>query len=176
MVTPSARRYPGAQLRRLLPALGIVLVLAACQGGGQGTPASPSPQAGSPCRFVTAAEAQEVLGAETGEPVPGEGLGGFATCSYGSGEGSLLLQSRTGISREEFEDYVLRSAGQVGVTTQPVQGLGEAAFWVPAFRILQVYAGGVHLNIGVTLAPEASFDQYLQIERAIAEKALQRIG
>jgi hypothetical protein len=151
-------------------ALSGLILLAACGGDDEESPATPGgtrtpaatasagqtqtpaattqPAAGEldPCALLTKAEAEAIVGASLGEPER-QTVGPFETCSYGDDAGSYVqVQVSSDVyTQSTFDDAMQAAAEQVDIEAMPVSGLGDKAYWLAG--ILWVQKGDVSLNL-----------------------------
>ncbi|MGH8913879.1 MAG: hypothetical protein ACRDZM_05100 [Acidimicrobiia bacterium] len=107
--------------------LAFALVVTACgDGGGEGDVLGLGDRNLDRCSLLTAAEAEQWLGAPVSEPAPAEGIDGEpdpVTCSYVNEEAvtSILIQVYDG-------DVFFAEEGSASRTGETIEGLGEDAW------------------------------------------------
>jgi hypothetical protein len=110
-----------------LATLAFALVVTACgDGGGEGDVLGLGDRNLDRCSLLTAAEAEQWLGAPVSEPAPAEGIDGApdpVTCSYVNEEAvtSILIQVYDG-------DVFFAEEGSASRTGETIEGLGEDAW------------------------------------------------
>lgn len=138
-----------------------------------------------PASLITQAEAEAVLGCTVvGRARPT--TGSISSYEYRRIEhGAMLadnIQIRVGWGKQAVESFRNVKAGQYA-RTEPVEGLGDDACWVPQWGQLQVLHKGVRLIISVasfSVLPtpggsDALLKQRLNQSKSLAKKAIERL-
>jgi len=187
----------------LIPlAVGVILLLAACNGGGDGgestgdqaTPAEEETQeptadeteepaateepvdgaAGNvdPCALVTKEEVETALGASVTEPEE-EVIDPFASCYFNDPESPIFHTVTVSVVTLEDEDQA-RDAFELGRENfETVTGIGEDAYWAEEpFNSLEILQG--RYDVSIDVAPTDGKDE-LAVAKELAAKVLSRL-
>jgi hypothetical protein len=147
--------------------LGWMLVLAAL-GTGAALPARTAPATPDPCKLVTVAEMQQIVGALDGAPRATDPKSGEITCSYTPAKGPSFVD----VSLHDG-DLAAWKKSNGGKNPVAVTEFGADAFVTPDFQnFAELYAkkGSLVLRISVPKGPQS-----IEIVKAIARKALPRL-
>jgi hypothetical protein len=142
-------------------------------GTAAGAGAAVETSGGDPCRMLTAAEAQSVLGEavlapvthDLSDPVSGHGF----ACSYSSANANRVSANLLGdkVPRAEWEQAERQE------DLQEVAGVGELAFFDGHNEEIVVFDHGRAIQVG--LANGTTGSELLAILTGLARKALERI-
>ena len=125
-----------------------------------------------PCSLVTREEAETALGLKATGPEKNSGFGQFEQCQYlASGERLVDIRSVTVQVHPIDFASVRRAYAEQGEKIEPVEGIGEAAFWAPGQGFLIVQKG----KITVGFAVHRSEADLLKASRELATRGLTRI-
>jgi hypothetical protein len=114
-----------------------------------------SPQAEHPCRLLSNADAEAVIGHLLDAAPVDDSMGGAHTCTWQSGGGHLTLYTATSEEAVVLLQSQFGAAG--GSPNVPVPGVGESAGWLQAGGYMLVQKGGTTFAIGIA-GPGATLD------------------
>jgi len=137
-----------------------------------------------PCSFITKDEAQAALGLKfdhTSVARAGSALGGHgADCNY---EGALPLDPSFTLHTLTAADFQADrsipisqwvSLNKNSKSVQPVDGVGDAAFWSPTLQVLDLTKGNLWMELLATDAKK-QYELKLDAATALAQKAASRV-
>jgi hypothetical protein len=148
-------------------ALGWMLVLAAL-GPGAALPTRAAPATPDPCKLVTVAEMQQIVGTLDGAPKATDPKSGEITCTYTPAKGPSFVD--VSLHDGDLAAWKKRNGGKNPVA---VAEFGADAFVTPDFQdFAELYAkkGSLVLRISVPKGPQS-----VETVKAIARKALPRL-
>ena len=125
-----------------------------------------------PRNFITEDEATEIVSRSV-KFTEVEQLGQFASLSMENETGNIIAQlqvSTITYTKEAFDSDVAKSAKMLDAKFEPVEGLGESAYWMDG--LMQVYAKGRWVQATVFQRPGL---EAKPAARAILEKALAKL-
>ena len=114
-----------------------------------------NPQAEHPCRLLSNADAEAVIGQLQDAAPVDDAMGGAHTCTWQSGLGHLTLYTAT--SEEAVSLLQSKLGADGGSPNVPVAGVGEAAGWLQSGGYMLVRKGGTTFAIGIA-GPGAKLD------------------
>jgi hypothetical protein len=176
-------------MRRWIPALTAVVLLAGCGGSTEAPPAAgvrpitPAPSAvaaphtswdvsklPSPCRTITTSEIAGVLGGNVNAGVVLESWPPLCQFVLDAQLRTYLYISDDSASTGKTDYDRKRS---ISSTTQAVDGIGDQAYWQSDLATLHVLSGATHVAVafGGTPAPEAARDKAIALARVILPHA-----
>jgi len=147
------------------PGWAIVLALL---GTSSALPARAAPATPDPCKLVTVAEMQQIVGALDGAPRATDPKSGEITCSYTPAKGLRFVD----VSLHDG-DLAAWQKSNGGKNPVAVTEFGAGAFVTPDFQdFAELYAkkGSLVLRISVPKGPQS-----VETVKAIARKALPRL-
>jgi hypothetical protein len=132
--------------------------------------AAPLPVELDACGLITAAEAQQIIGVEVGEPT--RDANDPNVCKYSVGPASMGGQfnivTRMVYSMNASEELVQQYKDS-GITTTEAAGIGERSFWAPQQNMTQLntFFSGNHIMLTMAyVGPDAK-------QRTLVEKLMQ---
>ena len=146
---------------------GWMLVLAVL-GTGSALPVTAAPAIPDPCKLVTAAEMQQIVGALDGAPKATDPNSGEITCTYTPAKGPSFVD--VSLHDGDLAAWKRRNGGKNPVA---VTEFGADAFVTPDFQdFAELYAkkGSWVLRISMPKGPQS-----VEAVKAIARKALPRL-
>jgi len=146
---------------------GWMLVLAVL-GTGSARPVTAAPAIPDPCKLVTAAEMQQIVGALDGAPKATDPKSGEVTCTYTPAKGPSFVD--VSLHDGDLAAWKRRNGGKNPVAATE---FGADAFVTPDFQdFAELYAkkGSWVLRISVPKGPQS-----VEVVKAIARKALPRL-
>jgi hypothetical protein len=155
------------------------VVLAGCGDGGDAGDGTTSPPAAAsaaaapdPCSLITKAEAEAAIGAAVTGPDKSSGMGNFDQCQY-QYSGERLTDVGAVTVQVEAVDLASKQKAFADAAdpTEPVSGIGDAAFWAPGHSALFVGKGNLTTSFSVT---RQGIDMKAA-SRALAEKGVARL-
>ena len=147
--------------------LGWMLVLAAL-GTGAALPARTAPATPDPCKLVTVAEMQQIVGPLNGAPKGTDPKSGEISCSYAPAKGPSFVEIT--LHDGDLASWKKRNGGK---TPAALPEFGGDAFVNPDFEgWADLYAtkGGLILRVTMPKGPQS-----VEAVKAIAKKALPRL-
>jgi hypothetical protein len=135
------------------------------------------------CALLDRADIETAIGREVLEP-QNEQLSNLACCSYGDPETPIIsIVTVCAFMGSDAEYYagaaaqardIFETARQNAASPQPINGIGEDAYWDEIFSTLNVLQGIYELSIEISLDSEGS-EITLDLSKELAQKALQRL-